>query len=342
MHYDNELFFSIVIPAYNIEKYIQKAIQSVFNQNFQNYEIIIVNDGSTDNTSNIIDNYSIGNNKISVINHFKNESQHVARMNGVNSAKGQYTLFLDGDDYYSDNALFDLYNEIKNNPDYDFYEFGFTEQPSGKQRFPFYSGDNRFLAYFDKEVPLVNCVWNKVYDTTLLKKAFSNMKRVFINNAQDLYESIIIAYYAKKTMNINKTFYNYLIGRGISTTYKDYNQTITYMQSIKTINTCLKEYFSLLNLDIPLDNLNYKYMEKTIDGYIINQKTDKDMKALFLTLSDYFNSNIILLYLYNLSQKHRFQISSLIDSKDYKLGKFLLFPVRKIYQIIRLVLKKIY
>ena len=173
-------YFSIIMPVNNIENYIHKAILSIINQKFTDYEVIIVNDGSTDNTSKIIDNYTIENNKITVINHPKNESQHIARLNGVSLAKGQYTLFLDGDDYFSDNALFDIYNKIQKNPDYDIYEFGYIEQPSGIKRFPFYEGNNKFLAYFNKDELVYHIVWNKVYKTSLLKMAFSKMNKVFI------------------------------------------------------------------------------------------------------------------------------------------------------------------
>jgi Glycosyltransferases involved in cell wall biogenesis len=114
------LFFSIIIPAYNAEKYIDRAVKSVLDQKFNDYELIIVNDGSIDKTADIIEEYAKNNKEIKIINHDKNESLHIVRMDGVNNSNGQYILFLDADDYFTNDALNILEKEIKKNPDYDF------------------------------------------------------------------------------------------------------------------------------------------------------------------------------------------------------------------------------
>ena len=327
-----DVFFSIIIPAYNLENYIGRAISSVLNQDFHNFELIVINDGSVDNTSVIINEYAKQHEKIIFLNHLKNESQHIVRINGVAIAKGQYILFLDGDDYYSDNALTDLYNEIQENPGYDFYEFGYLEQPARKSIFPLFLENNRFLAFFEKEEKILNAVWNKVYDSNMLKRAFSCMERLFINNAQDLYESIVIAYYAKKTKQIEKYFVNYLTGRGTSTTHKNYFQAIEFLHSFKTTSRCIKNFLILQNQNISLDNLNYRYMAFTIDTYFITQKKAEDREKLFLQLHEYFEQHIILKYLSVL--KENFEITSnrlnrIVNSIPFRFYKKILKFFRK-------------
>jgi glycosyltransferase involved in cell wall biosynthesis len=90
------LFVSIIIPAYNAEKYIAEAIDSILSQDYQNKEVIVVNDGSTDTTLKILEQYG---DKIKVISK-NNEGEAAARNTGVAAARGVYIAWLDADDYY--------------------------------------------------------------------------------------------------------------------------------------------------------------------------------------------------------------------------------------------------
>lgn len=93
-----EIRFSVIIPAYNVEKYIGRAIQSVTNQTFENYEILVVDDGSSDNCGKICDRYAKLDSRIEVI-HKENEGLSAARNLGISKAKGQYIGFVDSDDW---------------------------------------------------------------------------------------------------------------------------------------------------------------------------------------------------------------------------------------------------
>lgn len=99
---------SIIMPAYNSEKYISQAIDSVLNQNCTNWELIIINDCSTDNTEQIIKNYQQQdrlNKKIKLINLLKNKGVANARNIGIQNAKGKYIAFLDADDIWEKEKL---------------------------------------------------------------------------------------------------------------------------------------------------------------------------------------------------------------------------------------------
>ncbi len=99
---------SVIIAAYNIEKYIQRCIESVVNQSEREIEIIIVNDGSTDNTLNIINKVNELDDRIIVINK-KNQGLIEARKTGLKYANGEFILFLDGDDWLENNCIEELY-----------------------------------------------------------------------------------------------------------------------------------------------------------------------------------------------------------------------------------------
>jgi len=108
---------SVIIPVYNMEKYLKRCIDSVINQTFRNLEIILINDGSTDSSGRICDDYKAIDNRIIVV-HKKNEGVGLARNNGINIATGNYISFIDNDDYISLDMYEKLYNElIKENAD---------------------------------------------------------------------------------------------------------------------------------------------------------------------------------------------------------------------------------
>lgn len=106
---------SVIIPVFNEEEYISTALDSVINQNFDSFEVIIVDDGSTDNTLKIIED-KFSNLDIShKIIHQENSGVSSARNRGIDGACGEYIVFVDGDDYILTGHLSELYN-----PDYDF------------------------------------------------------------------------------------------------------------------------------------------------------------------------------------------------------------------------------
>ena len=105
-------FFSIIIPAYNCEKYLNQAVESVCCQPVQDMEILLVDDGSTDSTGQLCDqlaekirgNKAFGSSAVTVI-HQENRGVSAARNAGIRRASGEYLLFLDADDAYADNAI---------------------------------------------------------------------------------------------------------------------------------------------------------------------------------------------------------------------------------------------
>ena len=96
--------FSIIIPVYNAELYLKQCVDSVLSQDYHDYEIILINDGSTDQSGLIVDAYAKNNNNVSAI-HQKNSGPSVARNSGLDMCTGDYVIFLDSDDYLSNNAL---------------------------------------------------------------------------------------------------------------------------------------------------------------------------------------------------------------------------------------------
>ena len=106
---------SIIIPAYNVESYIRECLDKIISQTLQDIEIICINDGSTDQTLEIIKEYASKDNRIQIINQ-ENQGAGIARNNGIKSSNSEYIAFMDPDDYYpSVNILELLYTKATNN-----------------------------------------------------------------------------------------------------------------------------------------------------------------------------------------------------------------------------------
>ena len=105
---------SIIIPIYNVELYLSCCIESVIKQTYKNIQIILVNDGSTDNCLEICNKYMALDSRVEIINQ-ENKGLSAARNSGLANAKGEYVYFLDSDDFIADNAIKELYKMAKEN-----------------------------------------------------------------------------------------------------------------------------------------------------------------------------------------------------------------------------------
>lgn len=120
---------SVILCVYNEEKFIKKAIDSILNQSLTDFELIIVNDGSTDNTLNIIESYE--DNRIKLINQ-SNIGLGASRNKAINIAQGEYMMFLDGDDWFSPDALKIAYGEAKSkDTDITMFQIKYFDDKSG-------------------------------------------------------------------------------------------------------------------------------------------------------------------------------------------------------------------
>ncbi len=102
---------SVIVPVYNVKNYINRCIDSILNQSFSNFELILVDDGSTDGSENICEEYALKDSRIKVI-HQKNAGQAAARNNGVKAAKGEWIAFIDSDDSVNSQLLKALYDAV--------------------------------------------------------------------------------------------------------------------------------------------------------------------------------------------------------------------------------------
>lgn len=198
---------SIIIPAYNVEKYVKKCIDSVINQTYKKLDIIIVNDGSTDNTGNILDDYAIKDNRIRII-HKENGGLPNARNRGLKYVKGDYVMFLDSDDWLEPSCCELIIKEIQNeNADLVFFEYykEFKNKSVRMQTYPHekllyeVNGLKEFFLYDMRTIT----AWGKIYDAKIIKDCVFNES---LRTAEDVefnyrvYDRVTKAIYVKTAL----------------------------------------------------------------------------------------------------------------------------------------------
>ncbi|MCC8153404.1 MAG: glycosyltransferase [Tannerellaceae bacterium] len=151
MNSKTDIKVSVIIPVYNVEKYLRQTLESCLRQTLREIEIIVVNDGSPDNSRHIIEEYAQKDTRIIPI-HKKNEGVTIARNTGLQRAAGTYIFFLDGDDYLPEKALETLYTQaIQSDADFvtgDYILVFPDGKETGKTFFDYRETDNLgFLRY---------------------------------------------------------------------------------------------------------------------------------------------------------------------------------------------------
>ncbi len=168
---DNTLpLISIIVPVYNVEKYIEKCILSILEQTYKNIEIIIIDDGSTDNSGKLLDVLEKKDQRIKVI-HKDNAGVSAARNDGIDMARGKYVIFVDGDDYISNDFVEYMLNLAESGADFCLSTKCYTkntelqiENDNIKQYSP---ADATALLLSCKVI--VGC-WNKIYKRSFLNE----------------------------------------------------------------------------------------------------------------------------------------------------------------------------
>ncbi len=289
--------FSVIVTAYNQPDDIKRAVESVLNQTEKSFELIVVDDCSTDETPEVLAGYAEKNTCMRVIRYEKNGSSHAARCTGVENASGSYVIFLDGDDYLFPDALEKLMTQVVNGGKaFDVCEYSYQCQPSGEVINPNTSGNvSPRIDYFLRLDASVT-IWNKLYRAEILKKAFSNMQKAYIRCGDDTYESICIAYFTKKFLQKNILVTNYVLGSGVSLRKNTFESNLRHCESLSTSLNSLKSFFdanSCENKEKLLNNIEKKYFDWILS--VMKNNTElSDISRSLLLLPKYFDHQLIL------------------------------------------------
>ena len=257
---------SIIVPIYNAEKYLNKCIESLINQTKKELEFILINDGSTDNSEEIIKSY-----KDKRIKYFKNENQGIGKTRnfGIEKATGKYIMFVDSDDYIDKNMAKLVFDKaFSNSLDMvvcDYYKV--INNENIEEKLP------SFKPTTLKNSPDLLCginlsPWNKIYKTSLIKD--NNIKFVENLKYEDAPFVIEALDKANKVGKVNKCLNYYVIHGNSETTVRD-KRVFDILKIIDKI----RKYFK--DKDYIKESLD-KLTVRIITNYTIQQRVQKDKK----------------------------------------------------------------
>lgn len=329
---NKEPFFSFVIPVYNTSATLRRTLASVLNQTFTNIEVIIVDDGSTDNSFDILKTYEVRDKRIRLFRHKKNSSSLVSRITGVKQAKGKYILFLDSDDWFELNACEKLYNKLLEES-VDALEFGYIREPNNYKQPIVKNFGNRFEALLKENYPVT--LWNKVYNMNVIKKAIDALIPFYATFAEDAFFSVVIAFYAKTYAYVDEYLYHYSISTGISTQNNYSEEKIDkIIHDVSAVKTNLME-FIVKNAPMYEENarcfMNDRY---SFLASLVMLSSNKVLSSkLLIKIDDSFGTSFFENYIQELEDKvQRFEnLVNLPFSQKCKFG---------IKYVIRKILKK--
>lgn len=198
---------SVIVPVYNAEKYLPHCIDSILAQTFTDFEVLLIDDGSTDNSGKICDEYAVKDSRIRVF-HKKNGGVSSARNLGIKEAHGDWITFIDSDDWIYPNLLNDYYKYFPNHAD--LYIQGFIDSNKNKSvdKEQYWKGNNLIIETDKLEKQLIGFVWNKLFKSSIIKD-----HQLFFDEKITMIEDLLFVYHymicSESVLNIPRTNYYY-------------------------------------------------------------------------------------------------------------------------------------
>ena len=249
---------SVIIPVYNGEKYIKQCLDSILKQTLEQIEIIIINDASSDATSEILQDYgSIYTDKIKIVHNKQNEGQGKSRNIGINIAKGEFITFIDADDEIEQNMLEKMYNCAKNkNADLvlcDYYEIRKNKKVMIK------SIPEKTLNIKKDYSVYIASPWGKLIKTELLTK--NELKFLEIEAYEDISLMPVLSAYTDKIVYIEKPLYIYYVRDGSTMRQKVFNhKLLSIYDALENLVRCFEKTKMLDNYKEELEFIYIKHL----------------------------------------------------------------------------------
>ena len=352
---------SIIVPVYNAQKYITKCLESIVTQNFKDIEIIIVNDGSTDNSLKIINFFAKRDSRIKVINK-QNDGRAIARNIGLKNSSGEFIMFVDADDELEQGAIKKLYDAIvKDNSDIVIGNVSIIYEAHNELK----NGDAWFFALRYKGTlninddliwDLHNSTWGRIFKRSIIEKyklqfpeklnyedAYWHWVYLTSCNKISFINDIVYKYFRRKESIMSLTF-EHKEGLAIQHLYivdklfDFWNENKTLISRFNTVLNLLERYFWFSFKNSP----NYEKIKSVCECVRIVKKYNLPIEnnttinkiysgKLCFLFPDYNDDNII-------NYTRYIQIMSLIN-KIFPNGsasrKYLYFCMRYCYRLIK-------
>ena len=274
----SNIMFSIIIPIYNIENYLKKSIDSAINQSYDNIEIILVNDGSTDNSLKICKNFAEKDKRIVLIDK-DNTGLSDARNTGLINAKGEYIIFLDGDDFLDLNACMLFSKIIEKHTHVEIIAANIRNSKNKKEMLTLSKENNILKGTEFLKKQLTNKTFYQSACRNIYKKSFLLIEEFYFKFGllhEDVQWTPRVFLKAKSVKITNITHYNRVERKGSIT--KSKNQTKNALDLIKTVKELSDIYVSINDPELKrllFNNLVSTYLSAFQMGKLYRKKYKK-------------------------------------------------------------------
>ncbi len=281
-----QVTFSVLIPVFNQVGKMDKCIEALKAQTFKDFEAIIVDDGSTDDSYAMLLEYQKKDNRIKVIRHEKNKSLLEARFTAMKEAKGKYIFFLDSDDWIS-NDCFEVLNRLFAEHDEDVICFGFEVSPGGRKILPTATDDLLTEVYKGVIPP---AIWKNCYRRSVVDRALKGAEPFYCNMGEDTYMSSILLSNAKGFYKTDDILYFYNTG-GMSTEKSAFSMD-KMLKGLKSVEESGNHLVAYIRKNAPEYLTGAQEAASRMIRFIIKQylMDEDDWNAIFEIL-EYFKEN---------------------------------------------------
>lgn len=314
---------SVIVPVYNVEKYIKKCLDSLVNQTLKDIEVIVINDGSPDNSQEIIDKYKEEYPQKVKAYITENRGLGDARNFGLTKASGEYVGFVDSDDYVELDMYEKLYNEAKKN-ELDMVICGSynVNENTGKKNIELdrmLFEDEYKNAFFGRPA-----AWNKLYKKSIINKINFRSRKWY----EDLDYTLKAITNSKKIGYVNEPLYNYLIREGSIMNNKNIDRNLEILDTfdeIKKYNK-LKKYNDIVEY-LAIYHIYISASVRIITADALKTRQKENLNKLFKYMNTNFENYKNNKYIHLLSKNKKI-VYTLLNMKAYWLIK-IIFKIKR-------------
>ena len=310
---------SVIIPIYNVDKYLNQTLSSVENQTLRDIEIICVNDCSPDNSKAIIQSFVEKDTRFKLIDLPENRGTGIARKKGILASSGDYIMFLDGDDYLTPDACEKAYSEISKD-NLDIVQFDINIIPSFSHPDAGTDAEIKWFADFSKpyegtlrytksgemiraylELKLFNswALYCKIFNGDIVRKAAEYFKEERFNLSEDFYLIYLICMFSYNYGSINDKLYCYRLGAGITGGKRMTDKRIEWFIEQGLILRYLTEFSAQFDSEgitaKSLENAKIMFIQNITEGWA-QMKGTADYKTQIPLALEYFDKETFLAY----------------------------------------------
>lgn len=326
---------SIIVPVYNVERTLRYCLDSLVSQTLKEIEIICVNDGSTDSSNDILEEYAKKDSRVIPISLNKNSGITVARKEAASHSKGKYIMICDSDDAYLPNACETVWREMEKDP-VDVLHFGtklcvtpgttLNRKDLKKILTPLYKtveGNLCNECFSNKRWAFT--IWNKAYNGDVFRKAVTHIGEEYIIVSEDQYITFLVLYYSRSYRGIPDQLYIYNAGAGITVwdekvDFARFQKTSTEIKLIK----CIKRFLDEVGAEKQYYTIYKKICTSIVQNRIyqwLNSLTVEDGWRGYQLLIDELGADIVVPEIARISSNKSFDVvKKLVYNKSMVRG----------------------